>query len=156
MKSITTIVILFLLTTLPVGAEQIYTNSSLKKYDSYKSRSKAKTETPKNISETDTANEVSKKQDNIEIIEQKMSWGKTNNDGSKNYNWQIKLANTFSVNKEVGIEFNLIDKDGNVLSVANGTGNIDTNKTEIFTGTGVIKSDVAAQAVRTSVTLTAK
>ena len=157
MKNISTIVIiLFLITSLPVWAGQVYTNSSLKKYDSYKSQSKAKKDTPENISDTDATTETSKKQDNIEILEQKMSWGETNDDGDKNYSWQVKLVNTFPLSKEIGIEFNLIDKEGNVLSVANGTGNIDTNKTETFSGTGTIKSDVAAQAVRTSVTLTAK
>jgi len=150
------VIILFLITSLPVWAGQVYTNSSLKKYDSYKSRNKVKKGTPENISGTDATTETSKKQDNIEILEQKMSWGKTTDDGGKNYNWQVKLVNTFTANKEIGIEFNLIDKEGNVLSVANGTGNIDTNQTETFTGTGTIKSNVAAQAVRTSVTLTAK
>jgi hypothetical protein len=151
------VIILFLITSLPVWAGQVYTNSSLKKYDSYKSRSKVKKGTPENVSGTDATTEISKKQNNIEILEQKMSWGKTNDDGNdKNYHWQVKLVNTFTVSKEVGIEFNLIDKEGNILSVANGTGKIETNKTEIFTGAGTIKSDVAARAVRTSVTLTAK
>jgi hypothetical protein len=149
MKIISTIVILLMIISLPVWAEQVYTNSTLKKYDAYKSRSQVKTET--------APSETSKKQNNIEIIEQKMSWAETSDDGSsKNYNWQVTLANTFAVNKEVKIEFNLIDKEGKVLSVANETGSIETNKTKTFTGTGTIKSDVAAQAVRTSVTLTAK
>ncbi len=158
MKIISTIVILLLTISLPVWAEHVYTNSSLKKYDPYKSQTKVKHDAPENLSGTETAtSEISKKQNNIEILEQKMSWAETSDDGSnRNYNWQVKLANTFTVNKEVNIEFNLIDKEGNVLSVANGTGNIDTNKAKIFTGTDSIKSDVAAQAVRTSVKLTAK
>ena len=158
MKNISIIVILLLIISLPVWAEPVYTNSSLKKYDSYKSPSKVKNDAPANTSGNESAAaETSKKQNNIEIIEQKMTWAGTSDDGSsKNYNWQVKLANTFAVNKKVNIEFNLIDKEGKILSVANGTGSIDTNKTELFTGTGTIKSDVAAQAVRTSVTLTAK
>jgi len=158
MKNIAVIVILSLITSLPVWAGQVYTNSSLKKYDSYKSQNKVKKEAPENVSGAETATaEKSKKQNNIEIIEQKMSWAETSDDGSsKNYNWQVKLTNSFTVNKKIDIEFNLIDKEGNVLSVANGTGDIDTNKTEIFTGSGTIKSDIAAQAVRTSVKLTAK
>jgi hypothetical protein len=152
MKIIYTIVILLLIISLPVWAESVYTNSSLKKYDAYKSRSKVEN----NAAET-AASETSKKQNNIEIIEQKMNWAETSDDGSgKNYNWQVKLANTFAINKEVKIEFNLIDKEGKILSVANGIGSIDTNETKTFSGTGTIKSDVAAQAVRTSVTLTAK
>ena len=152
MKSISTIVILLLIISMPVWAEPVYNNSSLKKYDAYKSPGKVASDASENA-----ASETSKKQNSIEIIEQKMSWTETNDDGSgKNYNWQVKLTNTFAVNKEVNIEFNLIDKEGKVLSVANETVNIETNETKTFTGTGTIKSDVAAQAVRTSVTLTAK
>lgn len=150
--------ILPLIISIPVWAGQTYTNSSLRKYDSYKSPSKVKNDIPENISGAEASiSSTTKKQNNIEIVEQKMSWAKDNNDiSSKNYSWQVKLTNTFSVNKQLNIQFNLIDKDDKTLSVATGTGNIDVGKTETFTGTGTIKSDIAAQAVRTSVQVTEK
>jgi hypothetical protein len=158
MKKIYAIVVLCLIVSVPVWAGQVYTNSSLKKYDIYKSPTNIKNSASKSMPDTATATaDKAENQGKIEITSQKMSWGKSNNDGTgKNYSWQVELTNKFTVDKQVNIEFNLIDKEGTVLSVANGTGNIDPNKTEIFKGTGVIKSELAPQAVRSSVQLTAK
>ena len=160
MKKISAIAILCLIISVPVWAEQVYTNSSLRKYDTYKSKSPNKTKNDTAKSKTDPANAADKNTDpqgEIVIVNQQMSWvNANNNDTDKNYTWQVTLKNTFAASKQINIEFNLLDKDGTILSVANGNGAIAMNKTETFEGSGMIKSQLAGQAVRSSVKLTAK
>ncbi|MCK5783276.1 MAG: hypothetical protein KAH06_02435 [Desulfobacterales bacterium] len=156
MKKISAIAILCLIVSAPVWAEKVYTNSSLRKYDAYKSKSAIKSSASQHTDETvaDT-DEKAENQEGVKIAEQKLSWTETNDDGSgKNYEWQVTLTNTYDADKQVNIEFNLLDKEGAVLNTANGNGTIGANKTETFSGTGTIKSQLATQAVRTSVKLT--
>ncbi len=162
MRKISAIAILCLIISVPVWAEQVYTNSSLRKYDTYKSSTKTKNSTSQNKTNPAAATDRSTdkntaKQGKITIVNQQMSWVDGNSNGAdKNYTWQVTLANKFAVSKQVNIEFNLLDKEGAILSVAKGNGTIDVNKTETFSGSGTIKSQLARQAVRSSVKLTAK
>ncbi|MCD6535154.1 MAG: hypothetical protein J7L25_13915 [Deltaproteobacteria bacterium] len=163
MKKLFTIAILGLIISAPAWAEQVYTNSSLRKYDTYRSpRSPVKAEEDVSESTTNTTtstdtDENAETQGEIIIADQKMS-GTNSNDGGTdtNYAWQVQLTNTFAVSKQADIEFNLLDKEGAILSAAKGGGTIGTDKTETFSGTGMIDPQLALQVVRTSVRLTAK
>ena len=158
MKKIFALAILYMIISVPVLAEPVYTNSSLRKYNAYKSQTKIKKDVSNNTTtSTTTTNHKTENQEEIIIANQNMSWANTKSDGiNENYSWQVELTSTFKVNKQIDIEFNLLDKEGAILNVAKGNGNIDTNETETFSGTGIIKSELATQAVRTSVKLTVK
>lgn len=158
MKKIFALAILYMIISVPVLAEQIYTNSSLRKYNAYKSQTKIKKDVSNSTTtSTTTTNHKTENQGEIIIANQNMSWANTKSDGiNENYSWQVELTSTFKANKQIDIEFNLLDKEGAILNVAKGNGSIDTNETEIFSGTGIIKSELATQAVRTSVKLTVK
>jgi hypothetical protein len=157
MKRISAIIILCLTISVPALAEKVYTNSSLKKYDIYKSRTQ---ETNNNTEQADPATNTDKKndeQDKITILEQKMNWTSTSEDGNlRNYDWQVKITSSFAVDKQVEIEFNLLNQEGSILKSTRKTGSIEASTTYTFNGTGTVKSKLSMKVVRTSVKLTVK
>ena len=130
MKRISAIIILCLTISVPALAEKVYTNSSLKKYDIYKTRAQ---ETNNNTEQADPATNTNKKndeQDKITILEQKMNWTSTSEDGNlRNYDWQVKITNSFAVDKQVEIEFNLPNQEGSILKSTRKTGSIEASTT---------------------------
>ena len=94
MKKLFTITILGLIISAPVWAEQVYTNSSLRKYDTYRSpRSPVKAENDASESTTNPAaptdtDENAENQGEIIIAGQQMSWTNSNDGGTDtNYTW---------------------------------------------------------------------
>lgn len=154
MEKIAAIIILCLAMSVPALAEKVYTNSSLKKYNIYKSQIH---NTDNSASQTNDADNKDEAQEKITIVEQKMNWTNSSQDDKfKNYRWQVKVANSYPVIKRVEIEFNLLDQEGSIINSSHKTGNLEANSTYTYNGTGAVESENFPKVVRTSVKLTAR
>ena len=114
-------------------AERVYTNSNLKQYNKYRDSS-----TVKSFTETSFNRSL------IRIKDQNLKWTDSSS-GYASYSWKVKLANTSDENKEIYLEFNLLDKKEFILDMTNDNVIINAHTTQTFRGTGMLKKHLADQ-----------